>query len=679
MGAAAVFLLQPAPPVAGSEAVRDIVDVPVMSVEAADQHRDEQYQRLTTIQEVVALPTEFARAEAAHALAGRSDSATLQGLVFEATRLANEQQRESLLNILFFRLSEADPRSALALSRDGEFDLLPTLQRTVWMTWAQNDLDAAIFEAKTQTSVTDANKAAQSLYAAFGFMGNATTERIEAELGIAPDRATRARYIYRKADRSPPDTIEYINNESNATAQREYTSWLAYYLSMDDAIAALGYANLFEDQNNRARYRSILNQIIARANPRLTLDRLLASDATMTSGMMREAAEALSELELDVAMEYYQATRNRELRQSLGQVVANKLAKQDVEEALIWARANDGVEFPYLEHTVISYLATTDPEAAMREAAKSYDPTNGGQLLGTIVGQISRSNPATVVAFLEQMEPSPQRNDAEQRLAMTWMRQDASAAMDWILTRDEETRGRLVQSSIRRLADSDVDAAIRMLPLLDDAGQIAARQQIVQQLASSRSTEEAQDFVRQFEGQAGHDQLLTSMIYGIARRDPSKARQLVEQLPRGTARDQAYSQLLTQQARSDPAAAARMLGNVSSEPMQAMAATQIAAQWYRADAAAATRWANQMQPGPVRDSTIIGMARHWNTPNAAQIQMIESIQSREKRSQAKIQRIYGLLQTNPGAVQQLLEDKDFTDEQRAQLEQMMVQYGQLGP
>ena len=111
--------------------------------------------------------------------------------------------RADLLGILFFRLSETDPQSALAVARTDQFRSTRSIERIVWRTWARKNLDDALFAAKTQTSRAEQNSAAQSLYAAFGFMGNETTDKIEAELGIGPDRSTRAQYIYWLADKSP--------------------------------------------------------------------------------------------------------------------------------------------------------------------------------------------------------------------------------------------------------------------------------------------------------------------------------------------------------------------------------------------------------------------------------------------------------------------------------------------
>ncbi len=108
-------------------------------------------------------------------------------------------------------------------------------------------------------------------------MGNEITERIEAELGIGPDRSSRGRYLYLLADKSPAEAIAFINGIERGTEQREYVSWLAYYVSLRDPTAALQYANLFEFASDGERYSSIINSNTARENPQATIDRLLAS------------------------------------------------------------------------------------------------------------------------------------------------------------------------------------------------------------------------------------------------------------------------------------------------------------------------------------------------------------------------------------------------------------------
>ncbi|MGB5257131.1 MAG: hypothetical protein WBN44_07740, partial [Woeseiaceae bacterium] len=66
---------------------------PTMPTAIADGHREDGYSRITTMADIVALPSSFARREALYLLAGRADSARLQALIFDAHAMADEFER----------------------------------------------------------------------------------------------------------------------------------------------------------------------------------------------------------------------------------------------------------------------------------------------------------------------------------------------------------------------------------------------------------------------------------------------------------------------------------------------------------------------------------------------------------------------------------------------------------
>ncbi len=657
------------------EITRDIVDVPKMSQAVAEQHRDEQYTGLTSVEDVIALPTEFARSEALYALAGRSDSADVQILIFDANRIADEVERVRLLNILFFRLAETDPQSALALARTEHFRTIKIIEQTVWRAWARKDFDDALFAAKTQTSVAHQNIAAQSLYAAFGYMGNETTDRIEAELEIGPDRSTRARYLYQLADRSPAEAIAFINGLERGSNQQELVSWLAYYVSLRDPSDALRYADLFRDTNYGEYYNSIIKASIARANPRATIENFLANGIGRNSSReLSYATSALAGTNLDAAMQYFEQARSADVRRTLGNAIVSEMAKTDPLEALVWARANDDGRFSYMQMTVLGQIATTDPQLALAEALKTPNTQMRSNLVSNVIQQIAHRNPANAVAYLDEIQDRQQRAMASQQLASTWIRSDPDAAVDWILSQDGETAGQLLQASASRLLRGDIDTVIRLLPRLDQRNQEAMRQQIAQQLATTRSPSEAQSFIQQFEGQPGFDQLQASVIAGVAQTDAVMAKQLADQLADGNARDRAYVQIIGQHARTDPAEAARWLGSVADENSRSVATGQLVMQWHEHDPAAATRWVTRLPAGPSRDDAVMYLSHKWGDPTAEQQKLIASIADRGKRGKAKIRQIYNLMQTDPARARQLLEDEDISNDQRQEIETMISRY-----
>ncbi len=658
------------------EIVRDIADVPKMELATAEKHRSEQYTSLTRIEEIVALPTEFARSSALYAIAGRSSSGEVQNLIFEANRIADDEERVQLLEILFFRLAEADPASALALARTDSFSGVKSIERTVWRAWARKDLDDALFAAKTQTSVAHQNSAAQSLYAAFGFMGNDITDRIEAELGIGPDRSSRGRFLYQLADKSPAEAIAFINGLDRGVEQQDYVSWLAYYVSLRDPTDALRYADLFAVAADGDRYRMIINSNMARENPHAVIQSVLAGGQSNPSrGEFYSAVRSLASTDIEAAIRYFEQTRSSDHRRAFGTAIAAELAKKDPAEALAWARENDSGRFPTLQMTVLGNIAETDPQLALTEALATPNVEARSNLIGNIVQRIARKDPTEAIVFLDQIPNGPQKLEAAQNLASTWMREDPDAAIEWILDQDDETAGHMIQMVSHRLVNDDLDMAMRLLPRLDEAQQTALRHRIAATLAESRSPGEAQAFVQQFEGQPGYEQLQASVIAGVARKDAMMAKQLADQLPHGRARDMAYVEVIAQQARRNPAEALRWLNNISDEQVRSSATGQLAAHWYSNDPAGATHWAKNLPPGPSRDDAIMHLSFQWSTPTDEQANLIASIADRDKRGQAKIRHIYRVVQTDPVKARELLQDEDIPSYMRQQAEQLIAQYG----
>jgi len=656
--------------------VRDIVDVPKMTQAVAEKHRDEQYAQLTSIEEVMALPTEFARSEALYVLAGRSGSADIQRLIFEANRIADDEERISLLNILFFRLADTDPRSALAHARTDSFKSVRSIERTVWRTWARKDLDDALYAARTQTSTAHQNEAAQSLYAAYGYMGNATTKRIEAELGIGPDRSSRARYLYRLADRSPADAIAFIDGLERGTEQQQYVSWLAYYVSAKDPDAALRYASLFRVASDGEGYERIIKGNIARENPQETIERLLASGrAAQSSNEYHNAIRALASTDLDAAKRYFEQARSTDDRRIFGSVIAMEMAKNDPTEAMAWARENENEEYPLLQMSVLGQIAEIDPQLAMAEALNTPNAETRSRMVSNVVQYLARNNPADAVNYLDQIPNGQQKLEAGRHLASAWISQDPEAAVAWILGQDKETAGQMIQMVAHRLVGSDIDMAIQLLPKMDERNQASTRQQIAQRLATIRSPGEAQSFIRQFEGQPGYDQLQASVVAGVAQTDVLMAKQLADQLVDSTARDSAYTQLIAQQAQTDPTEAARWLYSINSESARGAAAGQLASKWYAYNPAAAARWVSNLPAGSLRDDSIVHMSSQWRDPTADQEDLIASIDDRDKRGQAKIRYIYTVMRTDPVKARKLLEDEDISSQQRQQIETMISQGG----
>ena len=652
-----------------AEVVRDILDVPKMSVAAAEKHREDRYEALQSIDQIYALPSEFGRAEALYALAGRSDSGGVQNLIFEANRIANSEERSGALNILFFRLAELDPRSALALTRMEYFRGDKNHERRVWMSWGRRDLEAALAAANAETLSSRKSSAAQSLFVAFGYMGNEITDRIEKELGVKPDRNTRGQFIYRLADESPAKAIAFINAMESGITQQQMVSWLAFHMARHHPENASSYSVLFDNALYKSSYEQIIASNVAAENPVEILDRMLASGrAGLSRSEIHSAMRGVARGDLDVAMGYYARMRTTEDKNFMADSIASALADKDVDAALAWGRDNDSGDMPELEMQVLQHLARRDLARAIAEAGNTANAQIRSTMLTTIIQTAAHTNPQEAIQYLSLIESPNMRDAVAQNTMSSWMRADADAAVDWLLAQDRETAGQYLTGSARSFLRTSVDAAIRLLPLVDDRNQQTWRYEIARAMTTERTASEAMSFIRQFEGEPGYGNLQTAVIAGIAENDIMTARQMADQLPDGGAKDSAYSQLVQTRAASHPREAIAWLGLINDEASRGRAAGGAVSQWYRSDPVGAQQWVRNLPPGSVRDDAISGLVNQWRDFDVVQEELIASITDEGKRNQARVRQVYSMMQRDPARARQLLDGLDLPSHDRQRLE-----------
>jgi hypothetical protein len=215
---------------------------------------------------------------------------------------------------------------------------------------------------------------------------------------------------------------------------------------------------------------------------------------------------------------------------------------------------------------------------------------------------------------------------------------------------------------------TNVDAAIRLLPLVEDRNQQSWRSQIAQTLSTERTPSEAMSFIRQFEGEPGYSSLQAAVIKGIAQRDVMSALQMAAQLPDGDAKDSAYAQIVQARAASHPREAITWLDSIGGDAQRGRAAASIVSQWYGNDPSGTQRWVQGLLPGPVRDDAIGGLVSQWHDYGTEHEELIASISNDGKRIQARKRQIYTLMHRDPGRALELIQSTDLPEHERQQLE-----------
>ncbi len=430
---------------------------------------------------------------------------------------------------------------------------------------------------------------------------------------------------------------------------------------------AITFAELFESPSNEERFRSIVESNVARENPRLTIDRILASGQDVgRSNEFFSAVRQLVRTDMDAARAYFESYSNQQYRYYFGSIIAQQMVRDDPASALEWARENDSPNRPQIEISVLSTIAASDPQMAIDEALSIDRADRRTMVLTNVITEIGTDDPQAAIGYVDQIPDPQQRRMALMQVSQNWLTREPEAAIDWVLTQEGELANEVIASAGYQLMHTNVDMAIRLLPRLDEESQQGWRLQIAQQLAANRSVGEAQSFVAQFENQPGYERLQASLIEGVALQDPLMAKQLADQLTDLTARDSAYMQIIARRTQTNPTEAINWLANITDDSMRGAATGQLASQWYTTDPQAATIWVTNLPAGPSRDDAIVQMSYQWTEATDTQLDLIASISDRDKRGQAKIRRIYHVMQTDPARARELLQDEDIPDYLRQQ-------------
>ena len=662
-------------PEQGTGTARTIQNIPKMTESDAALHRADRYEKLQSVEDIMALPTEFWQVEALYVLTGRSDSSGIQNLIYESNEIAEAVDRERTLTILFSRLTELDPASALAMSRTSRFSDNSDIESGVWRSWGRLDLDAALLAVQAQGTSTQRNHAAQALFSAYGYLGNETTDKIERVLNIRPDRRTRASYLYKLANRSPSEAIIYVSNIQSSLELEQSVSWLAHHLASKDPDRALGYAALFSEEEIRRYFESIVSSSLAAVNPAETLDRLLSgTDPVPGDREIYNAVRELASRDLDSALAYFDQIRSSDLRRKFGQSIIEELVRDDPQRAIRWANDNDTGDHSMLLTQVLRRIARTDPDLAIETASKITDSMQRLNVVTNIVMTISRSDPLKAAAMVGGIENKRERANAESMLATSWAREDPDSALGWLLGSDlVDKKGALFRMG-ENLVEADVDAAIRLLPRLDEANAAGWRKQIAQTLAADRSLAEAQNFINQFEGSPDYGRLQAAVAGGVATDDIAMAKQLADQLPAGADKDRAYSKLIMSHAETDPAEAAVWLSSIIDEQQRASATGRLVYAWNHQDPEAAFRWADNLPRGTTRDDAIVGLAASWEEMTPGRRLLMDSIGSAEKKTQASLGRIRFVARDDWQKAQSMLDALNLSQAERQRTQRMIDYY-----
>ena len=637
---------------------------PQAELAAAEGHRSNRFAAIRSIDDLLALRG-FARSEALHTLAGRVDAAGLQDLIHQAAGMADNNERRPVLQVLFARLAELDPRSALALAATRHFAADPAIEAAVWRQWALHDPEAALDAADALRSPGRRGRAGQALLAAHGNWDTPAARDIAARLGIEPDTANLTAWLERLAAQDPATAAAAVSGLKPALRARAAAA-LGAHLGRADYDAATAWEHLFESRV-RFGYRRAALEAFAQADPEAALDRIVQALPFDLTGHGMELMQGLVDRDVERARAYVERTPGGKHRDMLVSLVGQALARETPERALAWTRAQHSGGTAV---DVLAEVAVVHPDLALAELGRASGPTRFGRgaddawMLGMM---LAYRDPPAGLAVLERMAPGADRERFSSGLAGSWLQADPGAALDWMLAQEAPERRRLLAEAGQRLPESDVEMALRLLPRLDEEEARSWRPGIAAALGRQRSAEEARAFVRRFAGSEQYPQLLAGAVMGVAAKDMEAAAAMTGELPPGPQRDQLRLRLVLGYAMAEPQRAIELARGIDDEDQRGGALGQVAVQWHRQDPGAAMQWVRGLPPGAARDSTIAGLVSAWEELTPERRRLVDSIGQAGLRRQALLGHVYRIARSDRQRAERLLDELALPEPQRQQV------------
>ena len=686
LGASVVYVLlassnRPADP---SSVDRDILVTSNLSRADAEHLREQNYATLDSVADIMALPTAFSRTEALYALAGRSDAGRLQALLFDSLRIADDAERSAALDVLFFRLVDLDPKTALALSRLDAFAGPERVESLVWRRWSLADLDAALQAARKLNERARRNVAAQAMFSAYGHAGTPEAGRIAAALGMRPDSRNQYEFVIKMIERSLDETMAYLNGLPPGLESQQMLATMANYFASHRADEVAAVANMIDNSAHRQMFDRMLDVWRARQEPEQTLRSLLSSSTLGDESAIYRAAQELAAQDLSLALQFFDEASSPRMRQLIGLAVAQRYAQSDPNAAIEWARAkhNDtrSRTGQNLLGAVLSTIAASDPDRALAELESLPVEMRNDGVRQQVLMQMASTDPERALALLQSYGDSNTAYGRSPRhlIIGTWARRDSKAALGWILANRGSIPPDEMASLSTTLANVDVDAAMQLLPRIEGAAAASLRQSIAQQLVNRGSVDEAQAFISQFEGSPDYPHLQGKIVLGVAASDPVRAEQLARQMQRGKTRDSVLSNLIMQLSMQSPESAMRVASSIDGASERRQATSTAVQLWAQRDSGAASNWVLSRPPGRERDGAIVSLLGAAGAPIDAD-RLMRSVSDPEQRLVAESAYIPSLARRDPGAARARLARSALPDDRRAFVEEVIRQREQARP
>jgi hypothetical protein len=678
----------------------------LLSTQEATVQRASHYQDVDSVAETLELPSNFARREALHVIAGRADAGQLRSLISEAKRVSDAAIRADSLEILLLRYVEVDPPAALKSAQETDRSAAPRLVSVVIGAWSRTQLDAAMAAARALPDEALRTAAARAIVSGnprIALQAKAADGRrqLAARLGIRetsdalvldtdpakvlddphgaieealamPDAARRAQLVriaQAWARVAPTEAWEHAANLPEGAARIVFeNAVIATWAATQPDLAFAHVSSL----GNHGRRDQLLKQVtveLARRDPVLAMQ--------VVKGLRGSDRASLQSIVVDEWARYDPASAatwveglDRMQQSRYAFIIGESYVLQDRDEALAWALRISRSPGRNLWSRMLAVLAGQDPTEALRLAAAAESPAQRNQAISSVLSAIAVRDPALAASHLDKLPASTRTRVTMQIAAQMAETNSMGAVLDWL--EGVDASGRAFADAVPMLgqmfAQRDPDAAAQLLERIPKSARGAWITSIAGAYADI-DVEKGLQWVRKFENDPDAEGLERNFVSILAQRNPDAALEMVERIPDAQERDQRIMSVLPMIAMQSPETAVRYYNRIADQGMRDHAIQMVVSQWVRNDPAGAQKWVMSMPSSAARDNGISALI-HGDMDANSVASLIGQMQSPDRRSDAVMSAAMRLQRTNPDEARALLRRYPLDPARQQQLEMM---------
>jgi hypothetical protein len=711
---AAVFWLQRNP---GMQEQLGLAAPPVeanpelLSSHEATVQRASHYQDVDSVAETLELPSNFARREALHVVAGRADARQLGSLIKEAKRVSDPAIRLDALEILLLRYVEVDPRAALRSAQETDRSTAPKLVSIVIGAWSRTQLDAAMEAAKGLSNEALRTAAARAIVASNpAIAGRAKNrderKRLAGKLGIRetsdafvldadpakllddphgaieealafPETARRAQLVriaQAWARVAPEEAWEHAANLPQGANRIVFeNAVIATWAATQPELAFAHVSSL----GNHGRRDQLLKQVtveLARRDPVLAMQ--------VVKGLKGGDRASLQSVVVDEWARYDPAGAatwveglDRMQQSRYAFLIGESYVLQNRDEALAWALRISRSPGRNLWSRMLGILAGQDPAEALRIALSAEYAPQRNQAISSVLTAIATRDPALAASHLDKLSPSMRSRATLQIASQMVETHTMGAVLDWL--EGVDSNGRALAEAMPMLgqmfAQRDPDAAAQLLDRIPKSARGAWISGIAAAYADM-DVDKGMQWVRKYEDDPDAQGLERTFVSALAQRNPDAALEFVERMSDARERDHGIISVLPMVAMQSPETAVRYYNRIADDGVRTHAIQMIVNSWARLDPAGAQKWVMSMPSSAARDNGIMQLM-HQDIDANAIASLVGQMQSADRRADAVMGAAMRLYRTNPDEARALLRRYPLDPARQQQLETMQQHQG----